>query len=652
MKTILGYYLPMTLFFMMINLGVGFVGYYGMDAIKEQGSLVATLVAVCVIAALSIGAVVFSIIKKHRPASNSLWLALTLSINAYLFTETCTGSYFLKDSVVYSLLAPLFIFTFYFIGAAAFKKPKIFFTVLTVIFEFFGVLQYFVFAFRGAPIRASDINNVASAMEISSDYSASAGYGPMIIVLAVLNLAAACCAIWITKLSPLKIKTRIICGAVSLLTGVLICVFSTRIFDYGVENRIIKFNFSGNEDFTSYKDTGNVFLFFLDVVNSGDPEPDGYSEDKAVDILSAFEGESEQPGRTPTVIAIMDESFADFAKLGEFETDNDYMPFINSMSENTIKGYVTVSAYGGYSCNSEFEFLTGNSMGFFPMGSAAYTQYVKTKQDSLVSYFDSFGYETVSMAGCSSTLWNLGEAYEFFGFENKFYQNNLGYMNPEYVNGRLSDATLFRDAIRYYETKKSADNPMFLFMTTMQNHASYKLLDDPAIELQGMEDDTAEAYLSAIYETDKAVKELISYFENVDEDVVIVFFGDHYPHIESFSEELLGGSLGSLSTEQNADIHKTPFFIWANYDIEEKQDVEISLNYLSNKLLEVCDMPKTPFHKYLDTVMEKVPSVSSFGYMGENGEWYRANEKSSYSDKLNEYNIVQYYRMFDKYKEE
>ena len=273
MKTILGYYLPMTLFFMMINLGVGFVGYYGMDAIKEQGSLVATLVAVGVIAALSIGAVVFSIIKKHRPASNSLWLALTLSINAYLFTETCTGSYFLKDSVVYSVLAPLFIFTFYFIGAAAFKKPKIFFTVLTVIFEFFGVLQYFVFAFRGAPIRASDINNVASAMEISSDYSASAGYGPMIIVLAVLNLAAACCVIWITKLSPLKIKTRIICGAVSLLTGVLICVFSTRIFDYGVENRIIKFNFSGNEDFTSYKDTVNVFLSFLDVVNSGDPAP-------------------------------------------------------------------------------------------------------------------------------------------------------------------------------------------------------------------------------------------------------------------------------------------------------------------------------------------------------------------------------------------
>ncbi len=652
MKTILGYLLPTTLIFMMINLGVGFVGYYGMDYIKSQDSLIATLVVVCLVAALSLGAVVFSIIKKHRPTTNSLWLSLTLSINAYLFTETCTGAYFLKDSVLYSILAPLFIFVFYFIASAVFKNPKVCYTVLTVIFEFFGVLQYFVFAFRGAPIRASDINNVASAMEISSDYSASAGYGPLIIALAIVNLAAACCIIWITKLKPIKAKTRIISGSTALVVGILICVFSTRIFDFGVENRIIKFNFSGNEDFTSYQDTGNVFLFFLDVVNSGDPEPDGYSDDKAIEILSRFEGDSEEPERTPTVIAVMDESFANFAKLGEFETDKDYMPFYNSLTENAVKGYVTVSAYGGYSCNSEFEFLTGNTMGFFPMGSAAYTQYVKTKQDSLVSYFDSYGYETVSMAGCSKTLWNLGKAYEFFGFEKQYYQNDLGYMNPVYINGRVSDVTLFRDVIRYYNTKKSPDNPMFLFMTTMQNHAAYQIPEDPAIKLQDIEDETAQAYLSYVYETDKALKELIEYFENVDEDVVVVFFGDHYPHIESFSEELLGGSLGNLSTEQNANIHKTPFLIWANYDIEESDNVEISLNYLSNKLLEVCEMPKTPFHKYLDTVMESIPSVSSFGYMGENGKWFRQGEKSSYYDKLNEYNIVQYYRMFKKYEEE
>lgn len=650
MITWLLYLLPYLLSFMSVNLTVGMIGEYGMSNIKNSASLMVPFVLLMVLLAASVGAVVFGIIKKKRPQHTSLSLGLVMALNAYMFTETCTGSFFIKESFLYAVLSPLFIYIFYLLGSALFKSPKIYYIVLTVFFEFFGVLQYFVFAFRGAPIRASDINNVASAMEISSDYSASAGYGPLIIALAVANLAASVLLAVFTKIKPIGVKPRAIVGGVSavLLGGILLS--SGRVLDYGVENRIIKFNFSGNEDFTSYQDTGNVYLFFLDVMNSGSGEPDGYSDKKAQEILSSFEVTDEKPNRTPTVIAIMDESFADFARLGAFDTDNDYMPFLRSLTDNTIKGYVTVSAYGGYSCNSEFEFLSGNTMGFFPMGSAAYTQYVKTKQDSLVSYFDSFGYDTVSMAGCSSTLWNLGKAYDFLGFENQFYQSDLGRVNAEYVNGKLSDATLFREAIGKFE-QKQADVPMFLFMTTMQNHASYQLLDDPTIELSDIDDDTAEAYLSAIYETDKALKELITYFESVDEDVVIVFFGDHYPHIESFSEELLGAGLGSLSTEQNANLHQTPFFIWANYDIEEQQDVEISLNYLSNKLIEVCDMPKTAYQRYLDTVMEKVPSISAFGYKGENGKWYRSGEKSDYSDLLEEYNIVQHYLMFKKYEE-
>ncbi len=649
MKTFLRYYLPLSAIFISVNLGVGMIGDRGMDEIKSSPLLVASGIAVIVMAIASVVAIVVSAVKKHKLTSNSLVLGAVLALNAYLFTETCTGAYFIKENPVFAICAPLFIYIFYLAGGAIFKNPKVCYIVLSVIFEAFGILQYFVYAFRGAPIRASDINNVASAMEISSDYSASAGYGPLIITLAVLNLVSVLAVTILTKLTPLTKKPRLISGGVSLLSLVAILLFSGRIFDYGVENRIVKFNFSGNEDLTSYKDSGNVFLFVLDLINSGSPEPDGYSDDKATNILSEYT-QSTDAKRNPTVIAIMDESFADFARLGNFETDIDYMPFYRSLTENTVKGFVTVSAYGGYSCNSEFEFLTGNSMGFFPMGSAAYTQYVKTKQDSLVSYFDSFGYDTVSMAGCSPTLWNLQNAYNLIGFETQIYESQLGGANPEYVNGKLSDRTLFRSAVSRFENK--GDNPMFLFMTTMQNHASYQWLDDPAVELVDMEHNTAEAYLSAIYETDKALEELITYFEGVDEDVVILFFGDHYPHIQSFSEQLLGGGLGSLSTEQNANLHQTPFFIWANYDIEEQEGVEISLNYLSNKLIEVCEMPKTDFQQYLDTVMAEVPSISAFGYKGSDGKWYRTGEKSKFSDKLNEYNIVQYYRMFNKYGEE
>lgn len=600
-----------------------------------------------------LGLMVFNLItKKKYPwhTVNSYALGAIAAFEAYCFTELCSGAFFLKDSVMFSFAAPLFVYALFLIGSIAFKKPKVYYMAVSAVLHLYGILQFFVYSFRGAPIRASDLNNLASAMEISGDYSLVSNGGLAMLVMTGFSLAACVMTVVFADIPPIRLKTRLFTLPALAAAIIVYGFFGIRLYDFGVENRIIKLNFSGGEDLISYKNSGNVLLFYLDVLNSGSNKPDGYSERKAVGILSEYAADDSRPERTPTVIAVMDESLADFAQLGDFETNKDYMPFYHSLTENTVKGFVTVSAYGGYSCNSEFEFLTGNSMGFFPMGSAAYTQYVKTPQDSLVSYFKDYGYYTLSMAGCSRTLWKLGEAYEKFGFEEQLYQNDLNSLDNEYVNGRVSDASLFRQLIKRYENKPEG-RPMFAFMTTMQNHASYKIPSEPEITLSEIDDPTASAYLSYVYETDRALEMLINYFEDVDEEVVIVLFGDHYPHIPQFSEELLGSSLGTLSPEQNAKIHSTPFLIWANFDIEEKQDVRISLNYLSNLLVEAAGMPKTDFQMYLDDVMAEVPSISSFGYLGENGRWYRITDKSEYSELLNEYNIVQYYRMFEKNKE-
>lgn len=60
----------------------------------------------------------------------------------------------------------------------------------------------------------------------------------------------------------------------------------------------------------------------------------------------------------------MNESFADFEHIAQFKTNKDYLPNYHKLQEESISGYVSVSAYGGYSCNSEYEFLTGNTLGF------------------------------------------------------------------------------------------------------------------------------------------------------------------------------------------------------------------------------------------------------------------------------------------------
>ena len=50
----------------------------------------------------------------------------------------------------------------------------------------------------------------------------------------------------------------------------------------------------------------------------------------------------------PNIFVIMNEAFSDLRVYGDFETSEDFMPFIDSMKENTVKGnlYVSVKKIG------------------------------------------------------------------------------------------------------------------------------------------------------------------------------------------------------------------------------------------------------------------------------------------------------------------
>ena len=76
--------------------------------------------------------------------------------------------------------------------------------------------------------------------------------------------------------------------------------------------------------------------------------------------------------KKPNIIVIMNEAFSDPSVLGDFTTNEDYMPFVHSLldgADNTISGHLNVSVKGGNTANTEFEYLTGASMAFLPYGS-------------------------------------------------------------------------------------------------------------------------------------------------------------------------------------------------------------------------------------------------------------------------------------------
>ena len=65
--------------------------------------------------------------------------------------------------------------------------------------------------------------------------------------------------------------------------------------------------------------------------------------------------------RQVNIIAIMNESWFDYRSVGDPQTSESYMPFLDSLTENIIKGHTLTCTKGGGTAKTEYEFLTGNS---------------------------------------------------------------------------------------------------------------------------------------------------------------------------------------------------------------------------------------------------------------------------------------------------
>ena len=198
---------------------------------------------------------------------------------------------------------------------------------------------------------------------------------------------------------------------------------------------------------------------------------------------------------------------------------------------------------------------------------------------------------------------------------------------------------------------------MFTFEVTMQNHGGYSKEYpgfEPSIELTQIPEEektlsviSTERYLTLVKETDQAFEELINYFSNVDEDTIVVMFGDHQP-----SDYIANAILRLNNTDQESSIeefqngYKVPMIMWANYDIEEQDINQISVNYLSGLLMEQAGLPLTDYQTYLQSLRKTLPVITANIYIDKDGQFYEYSDEA-YKDQLNQYSILQYNHLCD-----
>jgi phosphoglycerol transferase MdoB-like AlkP superfamily enzyme len=352
----------------------------------------------------------------------------------------------------------------------------------------------------------------------------------------------------------------------------------------------------------------------------------------------------------------MNETWSDLSVLGQdFETNEEVMPFISNLmegAENTISGNCYVSIVGGDTANSEFEFMTGNTMRFMPSGSIPYMTYIKENTPSLASHMSELGYETYSLHPNTPNAWNRLKVYTNFGFDNILFDDLDGddtlTTDIEKKRGYTTDQAVF-DRIEQIYSEKDSDTPIFTWAVTIQDHGDYIAEDDftPNIFAEGTDSLELSTYLSLMNLTDKAFENLVEYFSNYDEKTIIVMFGDHQPSnvVVKPIYELNGKSIYNLSTEETELRYITPYVIWANYDIEEATNVDTSANYLSAQLLQAGNIPCSDYQNYLLELSKEIPVLSNVSVIDSNGN--NIADDSAYQDKINEYEKIAYYRLFD-----
>ena len=199
--TLIFYCAPMILAMLCVCYAIAYAG----NAYDAKGlHLTKTLIVFLIVcAALIIFSIVLSIIgmvKKKRPQSRGYLLGLTLAFCTYIFTEVCTGAFPFKDDIIMLFAAPLFVYSFYLLGSIIFKKPKIYFIVITVIFHLYGLAQFYLYEFRGSPLRVSDLSSIKSAT-IAKDYSFFEPLAVALLCLTVLSLGMCITLTAFTKLT-------------------------------------------------------------------------------------------------------------------------------------------------------------------------------------------------------------------------------------------------------------------------------------------------------------------------------------------------------------------------------------------------------------------------------------------------------------------
>ena len=587
-----------------------------------------------------------TICKYIMKGTGYLCLFLVPCLSYYLF-EYVTGN--LENIPVFmAVLNICWAYVLYLAFTGITGTTRISVPIVSVALLLISFAETFVVDFRDRPIMIWDVLAARTAMTVSGNYVFNITHQMIQAAKAVIG---ANIILWFfpIHIKGLNLKKRLIFG--------FSCVGTAAAFVFGFFHSIVPAHQMGINMWAvndTYESCGYILSTALSLQYVVKRPPAEYSHGRLENIYEEISAEEEQEKETEgaenmtddeilsheaatqpvNLICIMNESLSDLRVIGDFSTNQEYFPFINSLTENTIKGNLCMPVFGSMTSNSEFEFLTGDSVAMLPSNSIAYQFNVKPDAWTMVSTMKDQGYRTVAMHPYPGENWNRNTCYANMGFDE--------FLDWDYFEGSeqlryyTSDQGDFEKLIQVVEDKEDPQEKLFLFNVTMQNHGGYEGTFDEFDQTVWLTGDMegkypkADQYLSLVKRSDDAFAYLLDYFSHSDEPTMIVMFGDHQPSVEDeFFDEVYGTPSYEVPVQDRLMWYETPFIIWTNYEQPSKDMGKLGAVYLSSYVLKLAGLDMTPYNRFLLDMSQTYPVLHFLGFYDKEGNYQSWSEAES-----------------------
>ena len=414
---------------------------------------------------------------------------------------------------------------------------------------------------------------------------------PVVSVFLIIAAVTALLAIFKLKITLKPILSYITAAAMLVFLVLMITLpsFSGGVYKvFGIDDTLAGNVLKNNDKFIR---DGQISFFVQSIserINNIVKEPKGYSRESVEKLFdkkgSTFDASQEDA--MPTVIFILDEAFSDMRNVLSGDLDEYYAEYdAVCRRDNVVLQNVVVPTFGSYTCRTEFELMFALPVASLNNAATPHTLFApKTAPYSVAKRFSEFGYHTEYIHPFTGDSYSRNDIYSDFGFDECLFSEELQseFDECDYKRDYVTNDALFSLLEKKLDSElKKTYQPSYYFVLTMENHQPYTRAD-------GEFTSELDVFLNGCKSSFSAFRKFLDYLDGYENDVIVVFGGDHYPMF-SQNDVIYGG----VSENDRDKLFYKQYIIYENHGATHIMnyaypECAISSFYLPSIIMDTC----------------------------------------------------------------